>query len=81
MLIELDDVRQTVALVLGSRNVKDDSRLGQDLGAESLDLLHVMLALEEKHRIKIDETAMAEVVTVRDLHRLANASPRATREN
>lgn len=77
MLIELDDVRQTVALVLGRRDVKDDSRLGQDLGAESLDLLHVMLALEEKHRIKIDETAMAEVSTVRELHRLASASPAA----
>jgi acyl carrier protein len=78
MLIELDDVRQTVGLVLGRREVPPDSRLDQDLGAESLDLLNIMVALEEKHGITIGEVAMAEAATVRDLHRLANASPRHT---
>ncbi len=71
MLIELDDVRRTVGLVLGRRDPQADSRLEQDLGAESLDLLNIMVALEEKYGISIGETAMAEVSTVRDLHQVA----------
>ncbi len=77
MLIALDDVRHTVGLVLGRRDPQPDSRLEEDLGAESLDLLSIMVTLEDKYGISIAETAMAEVRTVRDLHGLALRSPAA----
>ncbi len=70
MLIELDDVCRTVAVVLGRRQPKAEARLKEDLGAESVDLLNIMVALEEKFGASIDEAAMAEVSTVGDLHRL-----------
>ena len=77
MLIELDDVRRTVGLVLGRREPLPDARLKEDLGAESMDLLNVMVTLEEKFGVSIGEAAMAEASTVRDLHQLVQKSPRA----
>jgi len=68
MLIDLEDVGRTVSLVLGRRDVKADDRLIEDLGAESMDVLGVIVALEEKHGVAIDETAAAGVSTVRDLY-------------
>jgi acyl carrier protein len=77
MLIELDDVRRTVGLVLGCRDPKADDRLVEDLAGESIDVLNVMVTLEQKYGISIDETAMATVSTVRDLYALAQMSPHA----
>jgi len=67
-MITLDDVGRTVSLVLGRRDVKPDHRLIEDLGAESMDVLGVMVALEEKYGVTIDETTAASVSTVRDLY-------------
>lgn len=77
MLISLEDVGRTVSLVLGRRDVKADDRLIEDLGAESMDILGVMVTLEEKHGIAIDETAVAGVKTVRDLYEVVLKSPHA----
>lgn len=70
MLIELDDVCRTVGLVLGRRDTKPDDRLQEDLGAESIDVLNIVTTLERKFGRSIDEAAMAQVATVRDLHEL-----------
>lgn len=75
MLIELEDVCRTVGLVLGRRSARGDDRLLEDLGAESIDVLNVMVTLEEKYGVSIDEAAMAGVSTVRDLHELVSKSP------
>jgi acyl carrier protein len=77
MLIELEDVRRTVGLVLGRRDPAADARLKEDLGAESMDLLNIMVTLEEKHDVSIGEAAMAEVSSVRELYQLLLKSPRA----
>jgi len=77
MLIELDDVCRTVSLVLGRRSAKPDDRLMEDLGAESIDILGVMVTVEEKYGIAVDEAAMAAVSTVRDLYDVALKSPHA----
>jgi acyl carrier protein len=77
MLIELDDVCRTVSLVLGRRGAKPDDRLMEDLGAESIDILGVMVTAEEKYRVTVDEAAMAAVSTVRDLYEVLLKSPHA----
>jgi acyl carrier protein len=77
MLIELEDVCGTVGLVLGKRGVKADDRLIEQLGAESLDILGIMLALEEKYGAAIDEAEMANVSTVRELYEVLRKSPHA----
>jgi acyl carrier protein len=70
MLIELDDVRRTVGLVLGCRDPKADARIEADLGAESLDVLNLVATLEDQYAIPIDEAALAGVSTVWDLYHL-----------
>jgi acyl carrier protein len=77
MLINLEDVCRSVSLVLGRRDVKADDRLMEDLGAESIDILGVMVTLEEKYGVAIDEAAMAAVSTVRDLYDVVLKSPHA----
>lgn len=79
MLITLEDVCRTVGLVLGRREVKPDDRLEEDLGAESFDILNIVVTLEEKYGISIDEAATSGVSTVRDVHDLALQSPDAPR--
>ena len=79
MLAELEEVSRTVGLVLGRRQVSADQRLVEDLGAESADILNIMVTLEQKYGVKIDETEMTTVATVRDLYHLlvkiAHAGP------
>jgi acyl carrier protein len=80
MLIDLDDVCRTVGLVLGRRDARADDRLMEDLGGESIDVLNVMVTLEQKYGVSIDEAAMAGVSSVRDLYSLVLESPRAAVE-
>ena len=77
MLIELDDVRRTVGLVLGRRDPNADDRLAEDLGGESIDLLNIVVTLEQKYGVSIDEAATGGVSTVRDLYDLVLKSPHA----
>jgi acyl carrier protein len=77
MLIELEDVCRTVSLVLGRRGAKADDRLMEDLGAESVDILGLMVTVEEKYGVAVDETAMSTVSTVRDLYDVLLKSPHA----
>lgn len=78
MLIELDDVCRTVGLVLGCPAPNPDDSLVEDLGAESIDLLNIVVTLEQKHGVAIDEAATASVSTVRDLYDLVLKSPHAS---
>jgi acyl carrier protein len=75
MLIDLEDVCRTVSLVLGRRGAKADDRLIEDLGAESVDVLGLMVTVEEKYGVAVDEAAMATVATVRDLYDVLLKSP------
>lgn len=74
-MIELDGVRRTVGRVLGQRDPNPDDRLVEDLGAQSIDLLNIVVTLEDEYRVSIDEAATAGVSTVRDLYELVSRSP------
>ena len=64
---------------MGRRNVEADQRLLEDLGCESIDVLNIMITLEEKFGVSIDEAAMAGVATVGDLYDLVSKSPHAAK--
>ncbi len=68
MLIDVEDVCRAVGLVLGHRGTKPEDRLEEDLGAESIDVLNVVVTLEQQFGVSIPETAIAGVSTVRDLY-------------
>jgi acyl carrier protein len=77
MLIDLDDVCRTVGLVLGRRDVRPDHRIQEDLAGESIDVLNIIVTLEQKYHVSVDEAVVASVSTVRDLYQLLQKSPEA----
>ena len=63
------EIQDLVALQLGRRRVGVDDRLLEDLGAESIDLVNIIAAVEERYEVVIDELEVGDLRTVADLHR------------
>lgn len=63
----ISDIQTIVRLQLGLKEVETGDHLVEQLGAESADIVNIVVALEEKYGIVIDETAMADLETVEDL--------------
>jgi acyl carrier protein len=68
--IFLDDILKLVGLQLGKRNVTANNRLLEDLNAESVDLINLIVAIEAKYGIAIKESEIARVFTPQDLFEL-----------
>jgi acyl carrier protein len=68
MAVTIDDVLSLVAVQLGRKRVAAEDRLVEDLGAESLDLVNIVAALEDHCGIDIPEEEIADLRTVADLH-------------
>jgi acyl carrier protein len=72
MVIDLMDIAKTVGLVLGRINVKPADRLYEDLGAESADVLNIVVTMEEKYGIRIDDADVPSIRTISDLHQVVS---------
>lgn len=70
MPIPFDEIRQIVKLKLGARQVDETSRLSEDLRAESMDILRLVVIVEERYGVKIKESELTRLKTVGDLHAL-----------
>lgn len=68
--ITRDEIHMLVELQLGKRNVRDNDRLVEDLGAESADVANLVAAAEEKYGIAIKESEIARIFTPQDLFEL-----------
>ncbi len=66
----LDEIRHVVALELGVRQVRAEDRLVDDLGVESMDLVAILSAIEDRWDIATGEADLSGVHTVADLHAL-----------
>jgi acyl carrier protein len=71
--ITLDEITKIVGLQLGARQVSGQDNILHDLGAESMDIVNIVATLEEKYAINIDETSLAAVQTVAELHQLVQS--------
>lgn len=69
-MIELEDILDLTGLLLGRGEVRPDHKLKEDLGADSADLLNILVALEDKFGVFIDETQAEGIGTVAELYRL-----------
>lgn len=69
MTATIDEIRQLVGLQLGAREVGADDELARDLGAESADVANLVATLEDRYGLTIEEEEIADLKTVRDLHR------------
>ena len=61
-------VKKVVAEQLGVNeiDVKLDAKFVDDLGADSLDLVELIMALEDEFKIEIDDTVAEKFATVTD---------------
>jgi acyl carrier protein len=70
MTVDLTDLRTLVGLQLGIRDIDENAHLMQDLAAESADILNIVLAIEDKYQVSIDEAELSDVRTTSDLYGL-----------
>ena len=63
-----EDVKEVVVeqLNVNPDEVKEESKFVEDLGADSLDVVELVMALEEKFDIEIPDTDAEKIVTVGD---------------
>ena len=64
----IDDVKEVVAeqLNVDVAEIKEDSKFVEDLGADSLEVVELVMALEEKFDIEIPDSDAEGIATVGD---------------
>ncbi len=62
----LEEMREIIAdqLNCDAETITEDTSFKDDLGADSLDLFELVMALEEKYEIEIPSEELAEMTTV-----------------
>jgi len=65
----IDDIKEVVVEQLGvnADEVKDDAKFVEDLGADSLDVVELVMAFEEKFDIEIPDDEAEKIQTVADV--------------
>lgn len=68
MATVLDRVRARVAAQLGveEESISEESSFVEDLGADSLDVVELVMALEDEFKIEIPDDQAEKIVTVGD---------------
>lgn len=54
------------ALELPEESIEEDSRFKEDLEADSLDLVELLLEMEKQYSFKVSDDEAAEILTVAD---------------
>ena len=54
-------------LRLGDIEIRPESKISEDLGADSLDILQLLMTIEEEHGIVIPDEELASFETVQDI--------------
>jgi acyl carrier protein len=65
--VSMDEIKKLVGLQLGKRNIRENDRFAEDLGAESADVANIVATVEEKYGITIKEAEIANIFTPADL--------------
>lgn len=66
-MVEADVVKELIAVQLGALSVDENDRIVEDLGAESMDIVNIIAAVEERYDIHIEESLLPDIATVGDL--------------
>ena len=66
-MVEADVVKELIAVQLGAVSVDENDRIVEDLGAESMDIVNIIAAVEERYGIHIEESLLPDIATVGDL--------------
>ena len=65
----LEKVRDIIAKQLSVKpeTVADTSNIAEDLGADSLDLVEILMSLEDEFGISIPDEAIPQIKTIKDV--------------
>lgn len=66
--MKINDLIRKVELQLGHPGVCPEDRFAEDLGAESIDMLHIIADTEDLTGLHIPEEAISDFRTVQDLY-------------
>jgi len=68
----IDKVKELVAEQLGisKDTIKDDANIIEDLGADSLDVIEMLMTLEEEYGISIPDEKINQVKTISQIVKL-----------
>jgi acyl carrier protein len=67
MSVSIEEVKKIVATQLGKSKVEKESRLIEDLEAESMDLVNIIAAVEARFDVFIEEEEIPKIRTIADL--------------
>lgn len=72
--MEKQKLIEAIAEQLGvdESKIKDDSNLANDLGADSLDTLELVMTLEEEFKVEISDSEAEKLETVADIEKFIN---------
>ena len=70
MPVIIDDIKRIISLQLGIKEIGDDDHLLVELGAESLDVMNIVVAIEEKFNIQIEEMEILDIQTPSAIYQL-----------
>ena len=68
--VPMEEIQRLVEQKLGRRAVGPEDRLIEDLGIESLDVLTVVAALEDRYDVSFEDDELEGLDKVKDFHRL-----------
>ena len=65
----IDKVKEIIAKQLSVKpeEIKNDSNIAEELGADSLDLVEILMSLEDEFGISIPDEAIPEIKTINDV--------------
>ena len=65
----IDKVKEIIANQLSVKvaDLKDDTNIAEELGADSLDLVEILMSLEDEFGISIPDEAIPEIKTIKNV--------------
>ncbi len=65
----LEKVRNIISEQLSVKveDIRNDSNIAEELGADSLDLVEILMSLEDEFGISIPDEAIPEIKTIKDV--------------
>ena len=62
----IDKVKQIIAdqLCISADEIKDDARVIEDLGADSLDIVELLMSFEDEFKVSIPDERLEELKTI-----------------
>lgn len=70
----LEKIKQIIAaqLNISVDTIKEDSKIMEDLGADSLDMVELLMAFEDEFKTSISDELAVQIKTVGDIEKLIN---------